>query len=68
MELENRLWNEVELAKHLNLTVACVRRWRLGRYGPEWRKLGRAVRYSPKAVQAWLESRPVGGDHQAEDK
>jgi len=62
MELNSRLWNEVELAEHLNLTVACVRRWRLRKSGPEFQKLGRAVRYKPESVSDWISSRPVGGE------
>ena len=65
MELNAHLWNEVELAKHLNLTVSCIRRWRLRKCGPEFRKLGKAVRYHPASVRAWLSSRPAGGERHA---
>ena len=59
--LDIRFLTEVELAEHLHVTVACVRRWRLERRGPQFRKLGKAVRYSPEAVRLWLSTCPAGG-------
>lgn len=57
-----RLLNEHEVAERLGISVATVRRWRLLRQGPKYRKVGAAVRYRTEDVEAWLESRPVGGD------
>jgi predicted DNA-binding transcriptional regulator AlpA len=60
------LLNEHDLARLTGLSVASVRRWRLLRQGPRFLKIGAAVRYKPKDVSAWLESRPTGGGHEAE--
>lgn len=63
--LENLL-NEKAVARITGLSVASVRRWRLLRQGPRYIKIGAAVRYKPEDISAWLESRPMGGGHQAE--
>ena len=55
------LLDEHEVARVTGLSVASVRRWRLLRQGPKYLKLGAAVRYKPKDVTAWIESRPSGG-------
>lgn len=56
------LLNEIEVAKHLQVSEACVRRWRLERRGPRYLKIGSLVRYRPEDIQRWLMSRPSGGD------
>lgn len=55
------LLTESELAPKLSVSVATLRRWRLLRNGPRFVKLGAAVRYRPKDVAAWLDTRPSGG-------
>jgi predicted DNA-binding transcriptional regulator AlpA len=60
------LLNEHDVARITGLSVASVRRWRLLRQGPKYLKIGAAVRYKPEDVAAWIESRPSGGEHQAE--
>ena len=55
------LLNEHDLARLTALSVASVRRWRLLRQGPQFVKIGAAVRYRPEDVSAWLQSRPTGG-------
>ena len=57
------LLNEHEVAATLRVSVATVRRWRLLRQGPQYIKIGAAVRYRPECVSAFLESRPTGGGH-----
>ena len=59
------LLNEHDVARVTGMSVASVRRWRLLRQGPKYLKLNSAVRYRPEDIQAWLESRPSGGGHQA---
>jgi predicted DNA-binding transcriptional regulator AlpA len=54
--------NEHDVARITGLSVASVRRWRLLRQGPKYLKIGAAVRYRPEDVNAWLNSRPTGGD------
>jgi predicted DNA-binding transcriptional regulator AlpA len=56
------LLNEHDVARITGLSVASVRRWRLLRLGPQYLKIGSAVRYRPEDVTAWLASRPTGGE------
>lgn len=56
------LLNEHEIAAMLGVSVATVRRWRLLRRGPKYRKVGASVRYQPVDVAAWLATRPSGGE------
>lgn len=60
------LLNEHDVARITGMSVATVRRWRLFRQGPIYRKLGTAVRYSLADVQAWVASRPQGGGQPVE--
>jgi predicted DNA-binding transcriptional regulator AlpA len=60
------LLNEHDVARITGLSVASVRRWRLLRQGPKYLKIGAAVRYKSEDISAWLESRPSGGENQAE--
>jgi hypothetical protein len=55
------LLNEHDIAEHLRVSVATVRRWRILRQGPTFIKIGAAVRYKPEDLAAWLDSRPSGG-------
>lgn len=65
--LDATLLNEIEVAKRLQVSVACVRRWRLERRGPRYLKIGSLVRYRPEDVQHWLMSCPSGGDARLHD-
>jgi predicted DNA-binding transcriptional regulator AlpA len=56
------LMTEHDVARVTGLSVASVRRWRLLRQGPRFLKIGSSVRYRPGDVQAWIESRPTGGE------
>jgi predicted DNA-binding transcriptional regulator AlpA len=56
------LVTEHEVARITGMSVATVRRWRLFRQGPPFRKLNSAVRYSTAELMAWIESRPTGGE------
>jgi predicted DNA-binding transcriptional regulator AlpA len=60
------LLNEFDVARITGLSVASVRRWRLLRQGPKYLKIGAAVRYKPKDVSAWRESRLSRGGHEGE--
>ena len=61
-----RLLNEQDLAKLTALSLGTIRRRRLSRQPPIFRKLGSAVRYHPDDVAAWIESCPSGGSHHTE--
>lgn len=43
-----------QLAEQLNVRPATVAQWRWRKSGPEFIKVGRTVRYSQAAVDAWL--------------
>jgi predicted DNA-binding transcriptional regulator AlpA len=58
--IENLL-NEHDVARITGLSVASVRRWRYLKRGPQYLKLGAAVRYKSDDISAWLGSRPRGG-------
>lgn len=52
--LENRLLREAEAASALGLAVSTLRRWRWAGRGPVFVKLGRAVRYDPVELAAFI--------------
>jgi predicted DNA-binding transcriptional regulator AlpA len=60
--MPDSLLTEIELSKHLHVSVACVRRWHLERRGPRFLKIGSLVRYRPGDVEDWLTARPAGGE------
>lgn len=55
------LLTEIDVSKRLRVSLACLRRWRLERRGPEYIKVGSLVRYDPDTLAAWLTSLPKGG-------
>lgn len=50
---------ESQAAKYLAVSPATLRCWRVEKKGPTYRKNGRAVRYSKKDLDAWLERNKV---------
>jgi predicted DNA-binding transcriptional regulator AlpA len=56
------LLGEYDVARITRLYVASVRRWRYLKQGPKYLKIGSAVRYRPEDINAWLASRPTGGE------
>jgi predicted DNA-binding transcriptional regulator AlpA len=60
------MMNEHQVAETLCISVASLRRWRLLARGPLYRKLGTSVRYRRNDVEAWLASRPTGGERKLE--
>jgi predicted DNA-binding transcriptional regulator AlpA len=62
---EKPFLDEKQLATTLNISVASARRWRLLRQGPKFLKIGSSVRYRPEDIDAWLDSRPTGGEPKA---
>jgi hypothetical protein len=61
MELIDELITEVDVAKKLRVSLACLRRWRLERRGPPFLKVGTLVRYRVDELSHWIQSLPVGG-------
>jgi excisionase family DNA binding protein len=51
------LLNTAEAAKYLHLAVPTLEKLRVYGGGPRFVRLGRAVRYRPADLDAWLESR-----------
>ena len=54
--------NETQVSEMLQVSLACLRRWRLIGKGPEYKKVGPLVRYRPDAISRWVEKLPSGGD------
>jgi predicted DNA-binding transcriptional regulator AlpA len=50
------------VAKFFAISLATVRRWRYIGKGPRYKKVGALVRYSMADLNAWLASRPSGGE------
>ena len=48
------LLDETRAARILGLSVKTLRRWRWAGKGPSYRKLGRAVRYAPDDIEAYV--------------
>jgi predicted DNA-binding transcriptional regulator AlpA len=64
MSKENleKQFNEKELSQLLSISIGTLRYWRIHHTGPRYRKCGHLVRYAQSDVQAWLNSRPMGGE------
>jgi predicted DNA-binding transcriptional regulator AlpA len=58
-KLTDRFLKEQAVAELTGLSLATVRRWRLFRTGPPYRKLGSAVRYSREDVMDWLNAQRI---------
>jgi len=56
------LLDEKDLSRLLRVSIGTLRFWRAVDRGPRFRKVGQLVRYAPSDVQAWLNSRPIGGE------
>src|SRR2546425_5083942 len=53
-----KLLTDKEAAAMLSVSVSLLRKWRLRREGgPPYYRVGRVVRYSPNALEAFLEER-----------
>jgi predicted DNA-binding transcriptional regulator AlpA len=49
---------EEEVSEKLQVSLACLRRWRLQGEGPQYVKMGPMVRYRPKDID-WLAKLPT---------
>jgi hypothetical protein len=54
--------NETQLSEMLQVSLACLRRWRLRGEGPEYVKVGPLVRYRLEAIMRWVDGLPTGGN------
>lgn len=50
------LLNEHQAAEILNIKATTLRRWRWEGRGPQFRKIGSAVRYQPDDISSFIES------------
>jgi predicted DNA-binding transcriptional regulator AlpA len=46
---------EAQVATTLGMSLAAVRKWRFLRRGPQFIKLGRAVRYDRRKLEEWVD-------------
>jgi excisionase family DNA binding protein len=53
----SNLLNETRAAEYLGLSVRTLQAWRVRGGGPVFVKLGRAVRYRPDDLNAWITER-----------
>lgn len=58
----SRLMNDKQAAKFLDVGLQTLRNWRFLRKGPDYHKLGRAVRYRERDLLKYLESRKIRVD------
>lgn len=54
--------SERDLAAVSGLAVRTLQGWRLRGFGPPWRRLGSAIRYSLAEFHQWAASQPGGGE------
>jgi predicted DNA-binding transcriptional regulator AlpA len=53
---------ELEVSRKTRISLATLRRWRLERRGPRFRKFGSLVRYGNDDLEEWMKAQPYGGD------
>jgi excisionase family DNA binding protein len=58
----SELLTVAEAAKRLKLSESHLHKLRARGGSPEYVRLGRAVRYRPEDLDAWVEARRAGGD------
>src|SRR5260370_31763824 len=54
--------NETQVSEKIQVSLACLRRWRHLGEGPQYVKVGPLVRYRPEAITKWAETLPTGGN------
>ena len=54
--------NESNVSERLGIKVRTLRQWRFRGKGPPYRKFVGGVRYAESDLEAWLASRPTGGE------
>jgi predicted DNA-binding transcriptional regulator AlpA len=56
------LLTEIQISEQLQVSLACLRRWRLRGEGPQYIKVGPLVRYRPEDIDAWIADLPTAGN------
>lgn len=59
----HRWLNERAAARLVDMSVSSLRRWRRLGKGPKFVKLYGSVKYRADDVEAWLSTRPTGGEN-----
>lgn len=54
--------NEKDVSSIIGVATPTLRRWRLFGRGPRFHKFNNLVRYQRSDLEAWLNSRPQGGE------
>lgn len=62
LEIHDPLVDEFQAAPFVARKVTVLRGWRRRGEGPRFYWIGAAVRYRLSDLEAWLESRPCGGE------
>ena len=60
--MSERYLTEVEVAERTQISLKTLRRWRLERRGPAYRKFGSLVRYGEEELRQWEQAQPRGGE------
>lgn len=53
------LLSPVEVQEVYNIPVTTLEKWRSLKIGPIYHKLGKHIRYKPKNIDQWIESKKV---------
>jgi predicted DNA-binding transcriptional regulator AlpA len=53
---------ETQVSEKLQVSLACLRRWRLRGEGPQYVKVGPLVRYLPEHIDRWVAELPTAGN------
>lgn len=61
--MAERYLTETEVAERTQISLKTLRRWRLERRGPAYRKFGSLVRYGEVELSEWEQAQPHGGDN-----
>jgi hypothetical protein len=49
------LWTIEDVSRYLRIPVETLYQWRRKRLGPPARKIGKHLRYEPRAVKSWFD-------------
>lgn len=62
MKLTAEFLADTDVAERMPVSVHTLRKWRREGRGPKFFRIGALVRYRAEDLDAWLTSRPSGGD------
>lgn len=53
------LFSPIQVQEIYNIPITTLEKWRSQKIGPSYHKLGKHIRYKPKEVEEWIESKRV---------